>query len=122
MRWWLLLGLGWWVIGCKKGALRPNQPPMARFFVDSIGLEGENRLTSRFKLGWWGEDPDGYVVGYELRVDGGPWYFTTQQESTFVVAFEPGVVQKDLLFELRAVDNDGLRTDPPATAPGALTQ
>jgi hypothetical protein len=114
MRWWLLLGLGWWVIGCKKGALRPNQPPMARFFVDSIGLEGENRLTSRFKLGWWGEDPDGYVVGYELRVDGGPWYFTTQQESTFVVAFEPGVVQKDLLFELRAVDNDGLRTDPPA--------
>jgi hypothetical protein len=32
---------------------------MARFFVDSIGLEGENRLTSRFKLGWWGEDPDG---------------------------------------------------------------
>jgi len=116
MRWWFLLGIGLslGLSGCKKGEPRPKQPPIARFFVDSIQLEGENRLPSRFVLGWWGEDPDGYVVGYELRVDGGEWKFTTQQESTFVVTFEPGVAQKDLLFELRAVDNDGLKTDPPA--------
>ncbi len=116
MRWKLLLwaGIAVWIGGCKKGELREKKPPIVRFFVDSIGLEGENRLTSRFKLGWWGEDPDGYVVGYELRVDGGEWHFTTQQESTFVITFEPGVINKDLIFELRAVDNDGLKTEPPA--------
>ncbi len=116
MRWRLLLwiGIGFWIEGCRKGELRPKEPPLARFFVDSIGLEGNNRLTSRFKLGWWGEDPDGYVVGYELRIDGGEWHFTTRQESTFVVNFEPGTIDKDLVFELRAVDNDGLKTEPPA--------
>jgi len=100
--------------GCKKDQPKPSRPPIARFFVDSISLEGEDRLPSRFRLGWWGEDPDGYVVGYELRVNGGSWAFTTEQESTIVIGFDPGVVEKDVVFELRAVDNEGLRTEPPA--------
>ncbi|MCX8112818.1 MAG: hypothetical protein N3E49_06455 [Bacteroidia bacterium] len=111
--WWLWLFLV--VAACRKqDALRPKRPPTARFFVDSIGLEGENRLPSRFVLRWYGEDADGVVVGYEIRLNGGAWSFTTAQESTFTVAFEPGIQYKDVLFELRAVDNDGLRTDPPA--------
>jgi len=110
----LVIAMAVWIGACKKGELRPQKPPLARFFIDSIGLEGEDRLKSRFKLGWWGEDPDGYVVGYELRINGGDWHFTTRQESTFVVSFEPGTIEKDLIFELRAVDNDGLKTEPPA--------
>ncbi|MEN3040291.1 MAG: hypothetical protein ABDH66_01960 [Bacteroidia bacterium] len=112
--------LGWlWLtlipLACrKKDNPVPPQPPIARFFLDSIGLEQENRLPSRFSLRWSGDDPDGFVVGYELRINGGPWNFTTVQESTFVISFEPGVQYKDVIFELRAVDNDGLRTDPPA--------
>lgn len=66
--------------------------------MDSILLEGENRLPSRFKLYWYGEDSDGYVVGYELRMSGGEWGFTTAQESTFVVPFEPGEQIKDVIF------------------------
>lgn len=87
---------------------------MARFFVDTIALDGPDRLPSRFVLRWYGEDPDGYVVGYELRRDGGGWGFTTAQESTFTVTFAPGEQYKDILFELRAVDSQGARTDPPA--------
>ncbi|MCX7607571.1 MAG: hypothetical protein N2170_09980, partial [Bacteroidia bacterium] len=98
----------------KKDEPRPPQAPIARFFLDSIILEGENRLPSRFTLHWYGEDPDGYVVGFELRMDGGPWKFTTANESTFVVTFLPGEQIKDVIFELRAVDNQGLRTEPPA--------
>lgn len=118
MRWMMLwIGLGL-VIGStacrKKDQPRPNQPPTARFFVDSIGLDGPDRLPSRFVLRWHGEDPDGFVVGYELRLNGGPWGFTTAQESTFTVPFEPGVSYKDVIFELRAVDNLNTRTDPPA--------
>ena len=117
MRWicWAGLGLVLWSTACqKKDQPKPNQPPIVRFFVDSIGLDGPDRLPSRFTLRWYGEDPDGYVVGYELRLNGGPWSFTTAQESTFVVPFEPGVSYKDVTFELRAVDNLGARTDPPA--------
>lgn len=99
---------------CKKDTPRPKQPPAARFFVDTIALDTANRLPSRFVLRWYGDDPDGYVVGYELRANGGAWAFTTAQESTFVVPFAPGELYKDIVFELRAVDNDGLRTDPPA--------
>ncbi len=109
-----------WIVGvlflaaCRKDIPRPKQSPVARFFVDTIALDTTNRLPSRFTLRWYGEDPDGYVVGYELRKQGEPWSFTTSQESTFVVPFAPGELYKDLIFELRAVDNDGLRTDPPA--------
>ncbi len=101
-------------VACRKADNpKPKLAPVARFFVDSIGLSGMDRLPSRFKLAWSGDDPDGYVVGYELRKDGGPWAFTTAQESTFVVTFETGEVEKDITFELRALDNDGLRTEPP---------
>lgn len=112
LRWLWLLALP---LACKKkDNPRPKLPPTARFFVDSIGLDTANRLPSRFVLRWYGDDPDGYVVGYELRMNGGAWSFTTAQESTFVVSFERGEQYKDLIFELRAVDNDGLRTEPPA--------
>lgn len=117
MRWILGVGLalGAGLIACrKKDQPKPNQPPMVRFFVDSIGLEGPDRLPSRFTLRWYGEDPDGYVVGYELRIENMPWSFTPAQESTFVVSFSPGELYKDLVFELRAVDNLGARTEPPA--------
>ncbi|MCX7764294.1 MAG: hypothetical protein N2253_05325 [Bacteroidia bacterium] len=111
--WWLWLSL--LPLACrKKETPRPKLPPVVQFFVDSIKLEGESRLPSRFTLRWYGDDPDGYIVGYEIRMEGGPWAFTTAQESTFTVSFEPGVQYKDLVFELRGVDNDGLRTDPPA--------
>ncbi|MCS6894895.1 MAG: hypothetical protein NZZ60_01945 [Bacteroidia bacterium] len=111
--WWLWLVA--FPFACrKKDNPIPRQAPLARFFLDSIGLEQEDRLPSRFSLSWSGDDPDGYVVGYELRINGGPWSFTTAQESTFVVSFEPGTQYKDVIFELRAVDNDGLRTEPPA--------
>lgn len=117
MRWILGIGLALGVgnLACrKKDQPRPNQLPIVRFFVDSIGLEGSDRLPSRFMLRWYGEDPDGFIVGYELRMNGGPWSFTTAQESTFVVPFEPGVSYKDVIFELRAIDNLDARTEPPA--------
>lgn len=110
------LGLGLLaVVACRKADKpKPKLAPVVRFFVDSIGLEGPDRLSSRFRLQWSGDDPDGYVVGYELRQNGGPWAFTTAQESTFVVPFGAGEIEKDVVFELRGVDNDGLRTEPPA--------
>ncbi|MCS7163078.1 MAG: hypothetical protein NZ958_07135 [Bacteroidia bacterium] len=98
----------------KKDSPRPKQPPLVRFFLDSIGLEGESRLPSRFTLRWYGDDPDGYIVGYEVRLSPQDWRFTTQQESTFVVPFTAGEQYKDVVVEVRAVDNDGLRTTPPA--------
>ncbi|GIV24162.1 MAG: hypothetical protein N3A68_08690 [Bacteroidia bacterium] len=115
-RWTWPLGL-WalgWVACTKKDNPVPNQPPFARFFLDTIALDSSNRLPSRFTLSWYGEDPDGYVVGYELRTEGGAWAFTAAQESTFVVAFRPGEMYKDWVFEVRAIDNLGARTPVPA--------
>ncbi|MFQ6616147.1 MAG: hypothetical protein ACE5HZ_05180 [Fidelibacterota bacterium] len=66
--------------------------------------------TSRQELHWWGEDPDGHVVGYRYRwnVDTS-WTFTTQESAVF---FLPVTREMDVFtFQVAAVDNDSL-TDP----------
>ncbi len=100
------------------GDLNPNQPPRTFLTVNEINLPEGERLVSQVTISWWGDDPDGYIVGYEFRIGddpGEPWTFTTNTDSTFVLPIEEGDQDADVRFTVRAVDNDGAVDPDPAS-------
>jgi hypothetical protein len=99
---------------CRKGELLTNQPPSTKIVVEEINLTGENRLTTTVRLSWYGTDPDGYVVGYELSINEGDWFFTEKQDSVFQFNLQDASDTSDILFQVRAIDNEDLKDPSPA--------
>lgn len=107
----LLAGLS---CGKLTGTLRPHSPPETVVFV-SGPVDTVNHLVHLY---WYGSDPNGYVVGYELRLlnPAAPaetaWVGTTRTDSLLTVHTPQGYTQP--VFEVRAIDNDGARDPSPA--------
>lgn len=80
-----------------------NRPPKTGIFLfpDST----VTRQPSKIKLAWWGDDPDGLVVGYYFTWDGVNWTFTNKNDSLF--ALQIGTVDTIYEFKVAAVDNGG---------------
>jgi hypothetical protein len=97
-----------------QGTLKADQHPETYTVVDTILRSGENRFITQIVINWWGEDPDGYITGYEYSFDKIKWYFTTLQDSTFTVQIPEGQKTYDFIFYIRSVDNDGLKDPTPA--------
>jgi hypothetical protein len=101
------------------GIPKENQPPTTNFTVNSINLPAGQRLTSQISISWWGDDPDGYVVGYEFYIgddvqNNSPnWVFTTRTDSTFVLPIAEGSLDADVKFTVRAIDNEDARDPNP---------
>ena len=112
----------------KHNVLRPDLPPETTLFVrDSLLLAGH-----RVHLYWFGTDPDGDVVGYDMRFISGagpadpPWERVPCTlpgrctDSVFtVLTGDSGLVHAR--FEIRAVDDKGLVDPTPAIQTFALT-
>lgn len=97
-----------------EGELNENQPPRTKLTVGEINRGEDFRLSSQINISWWGTDSDGYVVGFEYAINDtseDAWTFTRRSDSTFVLPITQGNVTEDVLFKIRAVDNDGAR-DP----------
>ena len=80
-----------------------NLPPQTSLFLftDSTIAQQQSRLT----VNWWGDDPDGLVIGYYISWNGNNWTFTTKNDSTF--ALEIGASDTNYVFYVAAVDNFG---------------
>lgn len=108
----LFFGLGLF-LSCETaptGEFVENNPPNTFLTVEQINREGDFRLSSQINISWWGSDSDGYIVGYQYAINDtseNAWRFTTKTDSTFILPIEEGLSQDDVLFKVRAVDNDG---------------
>lgn len=102
---------------CDKtisGDFVENLPPSTNLTVEKIDRGGNFRLSSQIQISWFGSDPDGYIKGYEYAINDtseGNFKFTTKTDSTFILPITPGQQTDDVLFKIRAVDNEDLR-DP----------
>lgn len=98
---------------CKDQINAPveNQPPQSylSIFPDSIIAPGSTLKT----INWWGDDPDGLVAGFRISFDSVNWGFTTNNDSTFILAINGN--DSTFRFWVAAVDNDGLIDPTPAT-------
>jgi hypothetical protein len=60
---------------------------------------------SMLRVSWWGDDPDGLVIGYYFSWDGLNWSFTERNVSLF--SLDIGVVDSIYVFRISAVDQEG---------------
>lgn len=102
------------LFGCKEDNLLPNQPPDTLISSDTINLSGQYRLNSTVRLSWYGTDPDGYVTGFEYTINNSDWYYTTVQDTIFRFTIDPGVDTADIVFKVRAIDNQNAADPEPA--------
>lgn len=65
------------------------------------------------KITWWGDSPNGFVVGFRISFDSLNWGYTTNYDSTFVFTING----QDSTFRIwvAAVDNNGLVDPTPAS-------
>ncbi|MCH7965623.1 MAG: hypothetical protein IH852_16990 [Bacteroidetes bacterium] len=94
------------IISCtEEGVNNPigNQPPNTGLFLfpDSTILPQQSRL----RVHWWGDDPDGLIVGYYFSWDNILWEFTPSNDSLF--ALQIGANDTTFTFHVSAVDNGG---------------
>ncbi len=113
----LLLGGALILSGCDTGltgSKTENLPPSTNMTIEKINRGDDFRLSSQIQISWWGNDPDGYVVGYEYAINDtseDAWTFTRRADSTFILPITEGQREDDVLFKVRAVDNEGAK-DP----------
>ncbi len=109
------------------GQLNENIPPTTSLTVNEINLPEGERLVSQVNISWWGDDPDGYIVGYEFYIGDhstageDDWIYTTSTDSTFILPIEEGNQDADVEFTVRAVDNDGARDPNPPSLTFPIT-
>ncbi len=97
------------------GKTLENEAPETHTVVDTIIRAGDTRFISQIKITWWGDDRDGFVKGFEFSFDGSTWIYTTQQDSLFTLALPAGSDTANFNFSVRAIDNQGLKDQTPAS-------
>jgi hypothetical protein len=70
-------------------------------------------LASTQTMNWWGEDPDGDIIGYYYKWKHDPdWTYTTSESKTFIVPIRTAF---DIFgFAVKAMDSDSLVDPTPA--------
>lgn len=107
-----IVSIGFCVAACDSGIsgnFNENQLPTTFLTVKEINQSEENRLSSQINISWWGDDPDGYVDGYEFAINDtseGAWTYTKRTDSTFVLPITQGQAVDDVFFKVRSIDND----------------
>lgn len=100
-----------------------NKPPDTHLFLvigDSLGVADTTALpdtsASMLVLHWYGDDPDGEVIGYEWAWDDtstdSSWTYTSMVTDTFYVKIREAF--NYFTFYVRAVDNDSLEDPTPS--------
>lgn len=97
-----------------QGVRKENIPPRTFLTLESINRPDDNRLISQVRIRWWGDDPDGFVIGYEFSINNGAWVATILTDSLFTLPIPVGNDRADVLFKVRAIDNNDTRDPNPA--------
>lgn len=115
--------------GCDGGVSGDpagNLPPDTELAVRDTSLVGnvedDDRFTSTVFVAWSGTDPDGFVVAFDLRYyDAGAapgpedgWARTTRRDSLVLLPIPPESEVANVVFEVRAVDDEGAVDPTPA--------
>lgn len=104
----LVLALGLIFYSCSEkitGTKVENIPPETKIFLFPDAENSISKQKSKLRVFWWGDDPDGFVIGYYIKWENEPWAFTTKTDSTFTLAISG--MDTSYTFFVAAVDNFG---------------
>lgn len=108
--------------GTKKSHVVPDLPPETVISVQSVATDTLHPVNHLIRLHWFGSDPDGQVVAFELRMRSGlglatPWTRldctgADCTDSLFTIHSPTGYARDTL--EVRAIDNENVADETPA--------
>lgn len=87
-----------------------NERPRTYIAYDTVNTV----LTSRVRVAWYGDDPDGFVRGFLYSWDERTWHFTSRNDSTFFLALRG--LDTVYTFTVIAVDNSAVSLPAPDAA------
>jgi hypothetical protein len=98
------------IISCSENisdSVIPNQAPDTFLFLYPDSGITVSQQKSRLQVHWWGDDPDGLIVGYYFKWEGldQNWKFTSSNDSLFSLPI--GTVDTSFSFSVASVDNGG---------------
>ncbi|HLA62908.1 MAG TPA: hypothetical protein VK610_00655, partial [Rhodothermales bacterium] len=109
--------------GSANGNRAPETELSVRVTDLRVTLDGTT-LPSTVAVAWVGTDPDGVVAAYDFRYYDasrlgtiGPeegWVTTTRRDTSIVLPIPEGSATAAVVFEVRAVDDDGSKDATPA--------
>jgi len=105
------------LFSCKEnpfGTLKENLNPETFCTTDTIIRFGQDRYTTNIQISWWGDDPDGFIKGFEISTDKKNWVFTTKSDSNFTVKILEGADTFNFVVYIRAIDNNNQKDLTPA--------
>ncbi len=108
----VFLSVAFLMSSCKRPVEAPVQdiPPSTHIFV-----EGRVDTVPAYQIiHWYGNDEDGYVVGYYYRWDRDTFVYTTKNCDTFTLSVPDTDSIGVHTFEVKAVDNEGMEDPTPA--------
>lgn len=82
-----------------------NLPPETKLFLFPDSANQISKQKSKLNVHWWGDDPDGFVIGYYIKWENEQWAFTTKTDSIFTLVISG--MDTSYNFFVAAVDNDG---------------
>lgn len=83
----------------------PAGNKLPKTFISIFPDSTISQQQSSVRLHWWGDDPDGIVIGYFISIDGINWKFTTNNDS--LISFPIQGNDTTYNFRVAAVDNNG---------------
>lgn len=90
-----------------------NQKPLAKVNVKDVTLADPTNLISTVRLFWTGSDADGFVRGFRLSVNGGPYTsLINRTDSLFRFTLTAGDTIQTIVFRVVAVDNLNSESEP----------
>ncbi len=87
------------------GSKVENLPPDTKIFLIPDSENAISKQKSKLRVFWWGDDPDGFIIGYYIKWENQPWTFTNKTDSTFTLAISG--MDTSYTFFVTAVDNSG---------------
>jgi len=96
------------IISCSEsitGSKVQNVPPETHIFLHPDSGKTISQQSSKLKVHWWGDDPDGFVIGYLISWDQKNYGFTPRNDSTFSLVIRG--LDTSYIFSAAAVDNAG---------------
>ena len=104
----ILFILGTLLFSCKESVVdNPVGNKSPDTFISLFPDSTIAQQSSRLKVSWWGDDPDGLIVGYYFKWEGidSSWTFTTNTDSVFSLPI--GTSDTTYNFLVSSVDNSG---------------
>src|SRR4030066_394581 len=104
----IIAALSLLILSCKDDPVSNpigNQAPNSGLFLDPDS--SITKQPSRLRVHWWGDDPDGIIIGFYIKWEGidTEWCFTASNDSLFSLPI--GSSDTIYTFKVSAVDAEG---------------